>query len=74
MIDSQLIMVEGLPSTGKTTNARFIHIQLERNNLKAEWIHEVAMPHMDFRLKKGEKKQDIHMSYSYCYNAIEVSI
>lgn len=45
MIDSQLIMLEGLPSTGKTTNARFIHIQLERNNIKAEWIHEVAMPH-----------------------------
>ena len=45
MIDTQLIMVEGMPSTGKTTNARFIHIQLERNNINAEWIHEVAMPH-----------------------------
>ena len=45
MIDSKLIMVEGLPSTGKTTNARFIHIQLERNRINAEWIHEVAMPH-----------------------------
>ena len=45
MIDSQLIMLEGLPSTGKTTNARFIHIQLERNNINADWIHEVAMPH-----------------------------
>jgi hypothetical protein len=38
-------MLEGLPSTGKTTNARLIHIQLERNNINAEWIHEVAMPH-----------------------------
>ena len=45
MIDSQLIMFEGLPSTGKTTNARFIHIQLERNGINAKWIHEVAMPH-----------------------------
>lgn len=45
MIDSKLIMLEGLPSTGKTTNARFIHIQLERNNINAKWIHEVAMPH-----------------------------
>ena len=45
MVDSQLIMLEGLPSTGKTTNARFIHIQLERNDINAEWIHEVAMPH-----------------------------
>ena len=45
MIDTQLIMLEGLPSTGKTTNARFIHIQLERNEINAKWIHEVAMPH-----------------------------
>ena len=45
MIDTQLIMLEGLPSTGKTTNARFIHIQLERNRINAKWIHEVAMPH-----------------------------
>ena len=45
MIDSQLIMLEGLPSTGKTTNARLIHIQLERNHINAKWIHEVAVPH-----------------------------
>ena len=44
MKDTQLIMLEGLPSTGKTTNARFLHIQLERNNINAKWIHEVAMP------------------------------
>ena len=45
MIDSQLIMFEGMPSTGKTTNARFINIQLERNNINAKWIHEIANPH-----------------------------
>ena len=45
MIGSQLIMLEGMPSTGKTTNARFIHTQLERNNINAKWIHEIAMPH-----------------------------
>jgi len=45
MIDTQLILLEGLPSTGKTTNARFLHIQLERNGTNAKWIHEVAMPH-----------------------------
>lgn len=45
MINSKLIMLEGLPSTGKTTNARFLHIQLELNNINAKWIHEVAMPH-----------------------------
>ena len=45
MIDSQLIMLEGMPSTGKTTNSRFIQIQLERSSMKTEWIHEVAMLH-----------------------------
>ncbi len=45
MTDSRLIMLEGLPSTGKTTNARFLHTQLERNNINTKWIHEVTMPH-----------------------------
>ena len=45
MTDSQLILLEGMPSTGKTTNSRLIQLQLERNNMEAEWIHEVAMPH-----------------------------
>ncbi len=45
MINSQLIMLEGMPSTGKTTNARFIQMQLERNRIHANWIHEVTMPH-----------------------------
>ncbi|MCL2707716.1 MAG: hypothetical protein FWF03_01230 [Defluviitaleaceae bacterium] len=45
MVDSRLVLVEGLPSTGKTTNARFINIQLERSCIDARWIHEVALPH-----------------------------
>lgn len=45
MIGTQLILLEGMPSTGKTTNSRFIQVQLERNQINAEWIHEVAMPH-----------------------------
>ena len=45
MTDTRLILIEGMPSTGKTTNARFLQIQLERNGINAQWIHEVAMPH-----------------------------
>ena len=45
MINSRLILFEGMPSTGKTTNARFMQIQLERNGIDARWIHEIAMPH-----------------------------
>lgn len=45
MIDTQLILLEGLPATGKSTNSAFIRIQLERNGKRAKWIHEVARPH-----------------------------
>lgn len=42
---SRLIFIEGLPSTGKSTNAGILFSQLERNGKKARWIHEVARPH-----------------------------
>ena len=45
MINTKLIMMEGLPSTGKTTNSQFLQIQLERNENNVKWIHEVAHPH-----------------------------
>ena len=45
MLSSRLILLEGMPSTGKTTNARFIQIQLERQGIGTEWVHEIAMPH-----------------------------
>ena len=45
MIDTKLIMLEGLPATGKSTNSDFLRMQLERNGKKANWIHEVASPH-----------------------------
>lgn len=45
MIDSRLILLEGMPSTGKTTNSRFIQIQLERQGIDTEWVHEVTVPH-----------------------------
>ena len=44
MIDTQLIMLEGLPSTGKSTNSDFLRMQLERNGKKVKWIHEVTRP------------------------------
>ena len=45
MTDTRIILLEGMPSTGKTTNARFMQIQLERNGVSAKWIHEIATPH-----------------------------
>lgn len=45
MTDTRLIMLEGLPSTGKSTNADFLRMQLERNGKKVKWIHEVTRLH-----------------------------
>ena len=45
MIDSKLILLEGLPSTGKSTNSSFVLTQLNYNNIEARWVHEVARPH-----------------------------
>ncbi len=45
MVNTQLIMLEGLPGTGKSTNSYFLSIQLEREEKTVKWIHEVARPH-----------------------------
>ncbi len=45
MQNTKLIMFEGVPGTGKTTNAHFLRIQLERNGKTVKWVHEVARPH-----------------------------
>jgi tRNA uridine 5-carbamoylmethylation protein Kti12 len=45
MVDTKIIILEGLPSTGKSTNSDFLRMQLERNCKKVKWIHEVTRPH-----------------------------
>ncbi len=45
MKNMRLIMLEGLPATGKSTNSCFLRMQLERNGKAVKWVHEVARPH-----------------------------
>ena len=45
MQNTKLILLEGLPGTGKSTNAYFLSRQLELNGYACRWIHEVARPH-----------------------------
>ena len=42
---NRLILLEGLPGTGKTTNAYRIFEQLVRNGRGVRWLHEVSQPH-----------------------------
>jgi len=44
-MDSRLVMLEGLPGTGKSTNSYLLTIQLKRKGNKVKWFHEVARPH-----------------------------
>ena len=42
---NRLILLEGLPGTGKTTNSYRIFEQLVRNCRDVRWLHEVSQPH-----------------------------
>lgn len=42
---NRLILLEGLPGTGKSTNSFKLYEQLIRSGIKADWIHEVSGPH-----------------------------
>lgn len=44
-LSSKLIIVEGLPGSGKSTIAQFIAHQLQGNNIKAQWYYEVGLYH-----------------------------
>jgi len=45
MLNTKLILVEGIPGTGKSTMAQFIAIQLEKNGKKVKWYHECLDDH-----------------------------
>ena len=42
---NRLILLEGLPGTGKTTNSYRFFEQLVRNGRDVRWLHEVSQPH-----------------------------
>ena len=42
---NRLILLEGLPGTGKSTNSFRLYEQLLLNGKETHWIHEVSQPH-----------------------------
>lgn len=44
-MEHRLILVEGLPGSGKSSTAQFICDQLQRNGHKARWYYEEEEPH-----------------------------
>jgi shikimate kinase len=45
MIDTKLILVEGLPGSGKSSFGQFVGLQLSRNNHNAQWFIECELNH-----------------------------
>lgn len=45
MLHTTLILVDGLPGSGKSTTAQFIALQLERNHIPARWFYELDNSH-----------------------------
>ena len=41
MIDTKLILVEGVTGSGKSSTAQFITLQLQKNNIQCRWFHEM---------------------------------
>ncbi|TCZ69675.1 hypothetical protein E0485_23640 [Paenibacillus albiflavus] len=40
-----LILLEGLPGAGKSTNSGLLYRQFERHGYKTRWVHEMERPH-----------------------------
>ena len=45
MINTKLILIDGIPCTGKSTTAHFIARQLEKNGIKTKLFHETDTEH-----------------------------
>lgn len=45
MIDTKLIVLDGLPGHGKTTTGQWLNRQIQQNSLKTHWLQEADVPH-----------------------------
>ncbi|WP_409345276.1 hypothetical protein [Paenibacillus sp. MBLB4367] len=63
MKQTRLLLIEGLPSTGKSTNSGIVFRQLERNGFHARWIHEVVRPHPTLFFNEAWLEPDEYSDY-----------
>ncbi|MDA3887049.1 MAG: hypothetical protein PF638_15795 [Candidatus Delongbacteria bacterium] len=53
MINTKLILVDGLPGSGKSTIAHFLARQMELNDIKVKWIYETIDDHpLEYHVKE----------------------
>jgi len=58
MLNTKLILVDGITGSGKSTTAHFIARQLEKNGIKAKWLHEIEKDHPLLELEKENDESD----------------
>lgn len=59
MISTKLIIIEGLPGSGKSTIGQFIGLQLQRNNINVNWHGEGDLDHpTDFEYEAGFTEEE----------------
>ncbi|MDA3838302.1 MAG: hypothetical protein PF574_04905 [Candidatus Delongbacteria bacterium] len=66
MINTKLILVDGITGSGKSTTAHYIARQLQRNGIKAKWYYEEEDWHpLHVKLKEKKKESEIENCKRY---------
>ena len=67
---NRLILLEGLPGTGKSTDSFRLYEQLICNGKKAHWIHEVSQPHSTLFFTESCLTKEEYQNYTKKYPQI----
>jgi len=64
MIKTKLILVDGIPGSGKSTISQFISKQMDRNKIKVKWyfehdmFHPITIDYKELEKQQGETEPD----------------
>ncbi|NUU61590.1 hypothetical protein [Paenibacillus agri] len=63
-----LILMEGLPGAGKSTNSGLLFRQFERHGFKTRWVHEVDRPHPVLFFQESHLKMNEYLNWKTRHN------
>src|SRR4051794_21845927 len=72
MIDTNLILIDGLPGSGKSANAQLLWLHLLDNGYEAQWFFEHQSTHPIYRLDDLAKSYD--STFEECQRIHEAAI
>ncbi len=68
MINTKLILVEGISGSGKSSTAHYLSRQLDKNNIKNRWFHEEEKEHPLFYDRKKPMEPGIDRTEYFIEN------